>query len=651
MAKPLSLGQTQATLVLAMVAAGAVCACAATFDGKTTLVEIPPSVSADLGGASTVTVSAWIALDRTASGRRNEVLDLTIATTFSKITLGFDSSNRLRAGGRTDATEEFQSVQLAQSWASDEMRYVAAVFDASGSEIRLYVDGVRQEAIGKPKWSGTVFSHDTGSAGTIGMTAGGSHPFKGQIQDVRLYARGLSEKEIRALFEAARTDQPNEGLIGRWLYRAGQVPSTLAGAMPRGEVDDIRMVRLAGSPAEIGAHWGRINAPHIQSALAGYVERAKSAGLSEEELWRRAQPFLTIVGEIAPHWIEEARAAGQAAEVDGDCYLSFLANAPRSIGFSDEMPEHECTSYAAAPAVTAEGRVFFHRTRDNTPMPQAVAILRSTVPGVNKFVTGVYAHSIWPSFMINERGLIASADMSGKDANPRFRGLMNGAMLRHIAERAGSCDEALELIRTYLEKGWYAGGGQGTRWTILDRTGRILDVQHAAAANTLKFAYVATPTHITWPDRAAAGRLKSAAAPISFLDFRNIYRDESILVKSSILGVTVSMDPEFPELLTAMWVSLPARGLAFPLYMGCEATPEPLLDGTVYEICRQVTGEAARWEQVEKALFRNSTLMEAEARRLIAVGEEAAARALMESWVAETVSAPMRLLELAVSVN
>lgn len=48
MAKPLSLGQTQATLVLAIVAAGAVSACAATFDGKTTLVEIPPSVSAQM---------------------------------------------------------------------------------------------------------------------------------------------------------------------------------------------------------------------------------------------------------------------------------------------------------------------------------------------------------------------------------------------------------------------------------------------------------------------------------------------------------------------------------------------------------------------------------------------------------------------------
>ena len=44
-------------------------------------------------------------------------------------------------------------------------------------------------------------------------------------------------------------------------------------------------------------------------------------------------------------------------------------------------------------------------------------------------------------------------------------------------------------------------------------------------------------------------------------------------------------------------------------------------------------------------------LMEAEARRLIAVGEEAAALALMESWVAETVSAQIRLLELAVPIN
>ena len=103
-----------------------------------------------------------------------------------------------------------------------------------------------------------------------------------------------------------------------------------------------------------------------------------------------------------------------------------------------------------------------------------------------------------------------------------------------------------------------------------------------------------SPERPLLPTNGDEGRklfLTSAGLPLlPIVDGQMGYRDKSIPVKSGILGVTVAMDPEFPDLLTAMWVSLPARGLAFPLYMGCEATPGPLLDGTVYEICRQTGG-------------------------------------------------------------
>ena len=54
-------------------------------------------------------------------------------------------------------------------------------------------------------------------------------------------------------------------------------------------------------------------------------------------------------------------------------------------------------------------------------------------------------------------------------AEPRYRGMRSGALLRHIAERASSCNEALAVIEDFVKRGYWAGGSPEEahveRWT------------------------------------------------------------------------------------------------------------------------------------------------------------------------------------------
>jgi hypothetical protein len=114
--------------------------------------------------------------------------------------------------------------------------------------------------------------------------------------------------------------------------------------------------------------------------------------------------------------------------------------------------------------------LLFHKTRDNVDRPQVAVIVESSLDGINKFiaVTNVgylNGHSI----MVNEKGLAGAADYTAhrkKDsstlklppADPQFRGLMSGMMLRYIAERASTAAEALAIVKDFVAKGYYAGG-------------------------------------------------------------------------------------------------------------------------------------------------------------------------------------------------
>ncbi len=367
------------------------------------------------------------------------------------------------------------------------------------------------------------------------------------------------------------------------------------------------MIRLAGTPEEIGTAWGKQNKEVILRDLdVAYLKPAAAAGISKETLIERSAAYVKIVEEIAPHWHKETRAIARAVGVPEDIFMAFYG------GISRKRFLHECTSYAASRGQTQDGVILFHKTRDNVDRPQAVFIMESSVEGINKFigVTNVSCINGY-SMIVNEKGLAGAGDYPAnlkKDsstlklepAKPQHRGLPGGSILRHIAERASDCAEALAIVEDCVAKGWYSGGKVGGKhWLFVDRKGVILEVcnneKHVASKIHSSTVYFSRLNR-----SAAARRLREAQRPIDFHLFQNVARDPSICFGSSIAGMTVEIDPTHPELFTCAWISLPVRSVAFPLLMGQTSTPACLLSGETYSLGKKAKANRHVWEDTEQ---------------------------------------------------
>ena len=406
-------------------------------------------------------------------------------------------------------------------------------------------------------------------------------------------------------------------------------------------VEATAMVSLAGSPAAIGTVWGRINAEHIREDMRkSYLEPAAEKGVSGQILLARGKRFVEISIEVAPHWLEEARAIAKAAGVDPDLYTAYIACVYRSLWAGDE-----CTSYAVSRDYTKDNAVFFHKNRDNKEKPQAACVVASDVPGVNRFITVTDASVLACMMMVNEKGLAGSADTGGLGpGTPKYRGLMNTFVLRHIAERAASCADAEAIVRKFVKKGYYAGGNStGTHWLFVDKEGNILEVSNNAdevisKRHTEKVYFSARA------DKNAASILRQARQPIDFHVFHNVSRDPSICFDTTICGMTAEISRTHPGNLTCAWFTLPAKGLAFPILMGCDRTPLPLMNGDIYRLSRDTDGAAEVWESIEKNARANKGLLEARAEALLDEGSVGQVPALLEDWVSKTTDAQLSIL-------
>jgi hypothetical protein len=405
------------------------------------------------------------------------------------------------------------------------------------------------------------------------------------------------------------------------------------------------MVSLAGTPEQIGTAWGKLNKELILGDLeSSYLNKADKAGISREALLERSAASIRIAKEIAPHWLEEARATARAIGVDEDLYQAF------SDGHSRNRFLHECTSYAVSREHTKDGAIFFHKTRDNTDRPQVACVVQSSLKGINKFITVSDIGNIRCSMVVNDKGLAGSADYPAdkkKDSStlvlpaaaPRYRGLMAGSILRHIAERASTCAEALAIIEDFVKKGYYAGGDvNGSHWLFVDRTGAILEVcnnsEHVVSQYHTEKVYFSRLRK-----SAAAKQLETTKAPIDFPTFHSVARDSSVCFGSSISGMTVEIDPTHPELFTCAWVALPAHSVAFPLLMGQDATPSPLVDGSAYQKGKSKLKTGAPWEKLERSAHAEMEDIKKDGIASLSAGNpEEAQRELMNQWSARQAS-------------
>lgn len=406
---------------------------------------------------------------------------------------------------------------------------------------------------------------------------------------------------------------------------------------------EMRLIRLAGTPEQIGTAWGELNKDIIVHDMeADYLKRAEAAGISRETLLERAETYVRIVEKIAPHWLVEARATARAAGVPEDLYIAYRDGAVR------DRFLHECTSYAVSRDAARNGAILFHKTRDNRDRQQATFIIDSSLEGINKFIAVSDVNTIDCSMMVNEKGLAGAADypvestrrddpnaLRPEPAEPNWRAPMCGLIFRHIAERASNCAEALAILEDLVAKGYYGGGAvNGNHWLFVDRDGVILEASNNSRHVASKFH--AQPVYFSRLDNsAAARRLRDATDPIDFHLFHNVSRDPSICFGSSISGMTVEIDPNHPEMLTCAWIALPVRSVAFPVFMGQGGAPACLVDGTAYRLGKASPRQTPRWEALEQSLHPDKERLKGEIASSIAAGNPRDAHVeALERWSA-----------------
>lgn len=402
------------------------------------------------------------------------------------------------------------------------------------------------------------------------------------------------------------------------------------------------MVHLAGTPEQIGTLWGEMNKKSIVRDMeATYLKRAEAAGIPRETLIQRSAAYMRIAEEIAPHWLEEARAVARAAGVDEELYLAFIDGQSRNRFLSEE--HEECTSYAVPRSHAKGGAILFHKTRDNVDRPQVAPIVDSSLEGVNKFLGVSDVSRIRCSMMVNEKGLAGSGDFPAdrkpessslalEPAPPQYRGLMAGSILRHIAERAGAAAEALAIIENFVAKGWYSGGEvNASHWLFVDREGTILEVCNNARHVVHQFHD--QDVYFSRFNRRTPARRLREAAEVDFHLFRSVSRQRPILTGRSISGLTVEIDPGRPEMLTCAWVAMPVRSVAFPVFMGQRGTPAALMDGTAYRLGKAARSQKGRWEEMERAMHDEKESLKERVAANLASGQPAQGQAeSLEQW-------------------
>jgi hypothetical protein len=260
--------------------------------------------------------------------------------------------------------------------------------------------------------------------------------------------------------------------------------------------------------------------------------------------------------------------------------------------------------------------------------------------------------------MVNDQGLAGSADYPAyltrkgdphallpEPAEPRFRGMMNDFLLRHIAERAADCRQALNIIRDFSDKGYYAGGTvNGTHWLFVDRTGTILEVSSNARHVVSKIH--AQKVYFSRMDGSpAATRLRQATEPIDFHLFHNVSRDPSICLASSISAMTVEIDPQHPDVLSCAWISLPAKSLAFPVFMGVRKTPRCLVSADLYQTGKGLKTEESQWEMLERQTRADKQQLAGKIAGLLTADRTAEAMDLLDRWTETAAKSQLAILK------
>jgi hypothetical protein len=231
-----------------------------------------------------------------------------------------------------------------------------------------------------------------------------------------------------------------------------------------------------------------------------------------------------------------------------------------------------------------------HKNRDNVARPQCAHLKGIEVAGrrIFRFMANGDTSDMGTMMALNEMGLAIVADTGAPDPHPRQLGMMNTDTMRIIAESAADVDEALELFREFQKNRVYAGGKIGTNWLLADRRGRGLRLYQFHEALLEKRPEDGL---LVMRDEDARGILVKKALSgrrgrITAGLFNKLSRQKPVLAPSNISAYTAVIPAEQTEIFSYAYFALGQAGktLYVPLYMGVQATPRSLVNGSFFRL-------------------------------------------------------------------
>lgn len=233
---------------------------------------------------------------------------------------------------------------------------------------------------------------------------------------------------------------------------------------------------VRGAAAVRGRQYGEQAEAKIRRCVAAYRDLFRHrAGLEWSAAIAHARSFEPDIAAFAPDSLAEMRGIAEGAGVDLDailvlnCRSELMFAAARSKGMA---PPGECTSFAVAPAASADGHMLLGQNWDWVPFASEVCVLlearRDDKPG---FVTIVEAGML-AKVGFNSAGLGVCTNTLVSEHDAGRRGVPYHVMLRALLD-AESLDAATSVLHS-------AQRALSANYLIADKSGQAANFETIA---------------------------------------------------------------------------------------------------------------------------------------------------------------------------
>src|SRR5690606_3257633 len=149
------------------VGSGYIGASSLTFNGTSDFVDLG-STGTMIQNVEGVTISAWVQTSTSDSTKRN-IVTLGNNTGHARAKLGLFSTNYISGGGRSvDDDSYIEVIGNANALSINTWRHLAIILDYKADSVKMFVNGVRSNALGAAGFGGKTSSNTQGLNNAIG---------------------------------------------------------------------------------------------------------------------------------------------------------------------------------------------------------------------------------------------------------------------------------------------------------------------------------------------------------------------------------------------------------------------------------------------------------------------------------------------------